>query len=109
MRIREIFWFVVLLLAAWAYIHFFTNWGAKKEIKIIASVRPPAVLGRVGGRGVFPVLFQLDQEYKLTSLEATEVDTNNVKAPTHVLWHLVATNGSAPVKLFVYGQNPQGM
>jgi len=110
MRKRVIFWFVLLLLAAGAYVYFFTNWRAKKGITIIASLRPPSAVGiRAGSRSLFPVLFQLDHDYKLTSLKAVEVFTNNANAPEHMLWHLVATNGSNPVKLFLYGQNIQGM
>jgi hypothetical protein len=109
MRKREIFWVVVLLLTAWAYVHFFTTLGVKREIMIIPSLRPLGGGGRAGNRPVFPVLFQLDDYYKLTSLRAVEVETNNVKAPEHEVWHLVSADGSEPVKVFLYGQNIQGM
>jgi len=70
-----------------------------------------------GGAGVggadngtnFPVLFELLNPYKLTSLKVVEVDTNHVNAPEHILWHLVSTNGSDPVKNFFYGVNLPGM
>jgi hypothetical protein len=110
MRKREIFWIVVMLLTAWGYVHFFSNWGMKKGITIMPSLRPPGTFGGRSGNGsVFPVVFKLDNEYRLTSLKAVEVDTNKVKGPEHVLWHLVATNGSDPVQLFLYGQNIKGM
>ena len=56
-----------------------------------------------------PVLFELLNPYKLSSLKVVEVNTNTVKAEEHILWHLVSTNGSDPVKNFFYGANLQGM
>jgi hypothetical protein len=56
-----------------------------------------------------PVLFEMLNPYKLTSLQVVEVNTNNPNAPDHVLWHLVSTNGSDPVKNFFYGANLPGM
>lgn len=56
-----------------------------------------------------PVLFEMLNPYQLTSLKVVEVNTNNAKAPEHILWHLVSTNGSDPVKNFFYGANLQGM
>ena len=57
----------------------------------------------------FLVLFEMLNPYKLTSLKVIQVETNKLNAPEHILWHLVSTNGSDPVKTFFYGRNIQGM
>jgi hypothetical protein len=126
MRKREIFWIVVLLLTVWAYFHFFSDYGEQPKMIVTATLMPtmnrgfrgmrrggPARGGQARG-GIdngtnFPVLFELLNPYSLTSLKVVEVVTNKVKAPEHILWHLVSTNGSEPVKVFYYGRNIQGM
>jgi hypothetical protein len=107
MRKRELIWIVVLLLVGWAYVHYFTNWGAKKEIVVIPSLRPP--MNRGGNASVFPVYFTLDDFYHLTSVKVTEVETNPSIPAGHTLWHLVASEGSDGMKLFTYGQQIPGM
>jgi hypothetical protein len=57
----------------------------------------------------FPVLFELLNPYQLTSVKVIEVVTNQGTGPEHILWHLVSTNGSNPVKVFFYGRNIEGM
>jgi hypothetical protein len=126
MRKRELFWIVVLILTGWAYVHFFSGWGEQPKMVVTASLRPSMNRGGSGMRrggpardgqargGVdmgtnFPVLFELLNPYKLTSLKVVEVETNQAKAPEHILWHLVSTNGSDPVKTFFYGRVIQGM
>ena len=107
MRKKELIWIVVLLLAGWAYVHYFANWGAKKVIVIAPSLRPP--LDRRGNVSVFPVYFTLDDYYHLTSVKVTELETNPSNPAGHTLWHLVASEGSDGMKLFVYGQQIPGM
>jgi hypothetical protein len=90
---------------------------------VTASLRPNMLHGARGaprggaGRGApdpgtnLPVLFELLNPYKLTSLTVVEVQTNQGKAPEHILWHLVSTKpgGSDPVKVFFYGSDLPGM
>jgi hypothetical protein len=109
MRKKEIFWVLALLLAGWAYVHFFAHRVEKKNIVILFSLRPIRNGGRPGNGAIFPVLFQLDGYYRLTSVEAVEVLTNNPTAPEHILWHLVSASGSDPIKVFTYGQDIHGM
>jgi hypothetical protein len=116
MKKREIAWIVVLLLLIGAYIHFFSNWGQKREIRVVASIRPSLPMGRRRGGAPavtnalpFRVIFELDGSYKLTGLELTEVDTHHTNAAEHVLWHLVSKSNSTPVKVFQYGQTIKGM
>jgi hypothetical protein len=107
MRKREIGWIVVLLLVIGAYIHYFSHWGEKKEIQIFASIRQ--LPRRTGNLSTMPVIFTLDQTYRLTSIKVTAVDSQHTNATEHILWHLVSQNVSEPVKYFTYGQNIQGL
>jgi hypothetical protein len=116
MQKREITWIVVLLLLAGAYIHFFSNWGQKREIRVLASVRPslPQFRRRGGAPAVtnafpFRVIFELDGSYKLTGLELTELDPQHTNGGDHALWHLVSKSNSLPVKVFQYGQLIKGL
>ena len=107
MQKREIGWIVVLLLVIAAYIHFFSHWGETREIQIFASIRQ--LPRRAGNASTFPVLFTLDNSYRLTSIKVTALDSNHTNAVAHVLWHLVSKNVSEPVKYFYYGQTIGGM
>ncbi len=112
MQKREIGWIVALLLVIGAYFYFFGHWGEKKEIQIFASIRQ--LPRRAGSAATFPIFFTLDNTYRLTSIKVTEANTstnstNATSTGTRILWHLVSTNVSEPVKWFQYGQNIQGM
>jgi hypothetical protein len=115
MQKREIAWIVVLLLVIGAYIHYFGNWGEKKEIQVLATVRPPLQFRRRGGAAAatnaaaYRILFTLDAPYKLTGLELTEVDRAHTNVEGRVLWHLVSQSNSPPVKMFQYGQTIKGL
>jgi hypothetical protein len=116
MQKREIAWVVVLLLLIGAYIVFFSNWGQKREIRVVASIRPSLPMGRRRGGAPavtnalpYRVIFELDGSYKLTGLELTEVDTQHTNAAEHVLWHMVSKSNSLPVKVFQYGQPIKGL
>ena len=78
MRKREIGWIVVLLLVIGAYIHYFSHWGEKKEIQIFASIRQ--LPRRTGNLSTMPVIFTLDQTYRLTSIKVTAVDSQHTNA-----------------------------
>jgi len=115
MQKRELAWIVVLLLMVGAYIHFFSNWGEKREIRVVATIRP-ALQGRRRGPPVavtnaspFRVVFELDAYYKLTSLDVIQVDRQHTNDMKQDLWHLVSKSNSAPVKVFQYGQVIKGL
>jgi len=113
MHKREIAWIVVLLLLIGAYIHYFSHWGEKREIQVLASARPmPSVRRRGGAPAGAPavrLVFTLDNYYKLTKVKVTAVDSQHANAAAHVLWHLVSKTGSTPVKMFQYAQAIEGM
>ena len=115
MKKREIAWIVALLLLIGAYIHYFSNWGEKREIQVVATIRPVMQGRRRGGVApntnapVYRVLFALDTYYRLTSVAVSEVDKKNPNAMGRDLWHLVSTNSSPPMRTFTYGQAIQNM
>jgi hypothetical protein len=109
MRNNKLLVVLALLLVGWIYWEFFMHRNQRTEIVIVSSLRPIGTGGRPGNGALFPVIFQLDDYYRLTSVEAIEVQTNNPTAPEHVLWHLASADGSDPVKIFIYGANISGM
>ena len=107
MEKREIAWIAALLLLVGGSFYFFSHRGAKKEIQINVSARPPLTR-----RGVGPGLllyFTLDTFYSLNSLKLIEVDAQRTNTEEHIPWQLMSKSGSAPVKLFQYGQALPGM
>lgn len=113
MKKREIAWIVALLLFLGAYIHYFSHWGEKQEIQVVASVRPITQPRRRGdataNAPAFRLLFALDKYYRLNSIEVTAMDSLNTNAAGQVFWHLVSKSGSLPLKMFQYAQNIEGM
>jgi hypothetical protein len=109
MRKNKLILVVGLLLLGLVGWHWWAHRSDRTEIKVLFSLRPIRTGGRPGSGALFPVLFQLDASYRLTSVKAIEVTTNNAAGPEHVLWHLVSTNGSNPIKVFLYGQDIPGM
>ena len=104
MQKREIFW--VIVLVALIGIYFYTHRPPKKEIQIVTTIRPTP--GRRNGARALTIYVTLDNYYKLNSIVVTPLD-EPTNALYHEMWHLVATNGSEPVKIFQYGENVQGM
>ncbi len=59
--------------------------------------------------GLFPVVFALDGNYKLTSIRVIEAEAApNHKAP-QIVWQVNSVSNSAPTKALVYGRIPRGM
>lgn len=59
--------------------------------------------------GVYPVVFALDGEYRLTSVRVIE---DQPSVPGHaplIVWQLNSTSNSAPTKALLYGKTPRGM
>jgi hypothetical protein len=121
----------VLGLLGLGYAYFFTEWVRTEPILIQAQVRD--VAGRRGmegpqrgGRdrgqrrgveqdasrafeGVYPVVFALDGEYRLTSVRVVENQPGKSGKAKKVLWHLVSASNSVPTKALMYGKIPRGM
>jgi hypothetical protein len=103
MQKREIFWvtFLAALIGFYIYLHLPT----KREIQIVTTIRPGP---RRTGTPSLSLYVTLDNYYKLNSIVVTPLD-EPTNAVHHEMWHLVATNGSEPVKIFQYGETVQGM
>jgi hypothetical protein len=131
MNNRKIYWILGIVLVACLF-YLLHGREADPRIKVIASLRPPMAgvprgarrgggarnganrggPGRSGGADGgtnFLVLFEMLNPSQLTSVKVTEVVTNESHPLEHILWHLVSTNGSNPIKTFFYGQNIDGM
>jgi hypothetical protein len=114
MQRSQIAWIVALLLVIGVYICCFSHWGEKREIQVVASVRPVRQPRRRGAAPptngpAFQVVFTLDAYYKLTGIEVAPLDRNHPDAAQPPLWKLVSRSNSVPVKLFTYGQLINGM
>jgi len=109
MQKREIAWIVVLVLIVGACFYYFSHRGEKKEIQINVSARPPVPAPRRGAAPVMLIYFTLDTYYRLNSLKVSEVDSQHTNTVEHATWRLVSKSGSAPVKIFQYGQALEGM
>ena len=103
MQKREIFWvtFLAALIGFYIYLHL----PPKREIQIVTTIRPGP---RRTGTPSLLLYVTLDNYYKLNSIVVTPLD-EPTNAVHHEMWHLVATNGSEPVKIFQYGETVQGM
>jgi len=104
MQKRDKIWIGVLVAIIGVYIYM--HRPQPQPIQISTSIR--AMPRRRGSATTFPVYITLDKYYKLNSIIVRPLDepTNSVH---HEMWHMVATNGSEPVKMFTYGENVQGM
>jgi hypothetical protein len=114
MQKREIVWIAALLLVIGVYICCFSHWGEKRQIQVVASVRPIRQARRRNSPAptnspAFQVVFTLDSYYSLTGVELTEVDRTHPDAVKPALWKLVPKSNSPPVKLFTYGQVIKGL
>ncbi len=59
--------------------------------------------------GVYPVVFALDGEYRLTSVRVIE---DQPSVPGHaplIVWQVNTTSNSTPTKALLYGKTPRGM
>ena len=105
MQRKEIVWIAALVILGVVYVHFFTNWFAKKELVITPSRRPP--MG--GDATVESIVFSLNGQYKIKSVEVLEAKDGKLDPHGHVVWHLVSDSASAPTQAFAYGRRIHGM
>jgi hypothetical protein len=104
MRKKELIWIGILLVLGGVYLHYFTG-SAKKTITVRASIRPTPNPNAT----VFPVFFNLDGSYALTSVKVYPYDSNQPNAHVTPVWHLISKSNSAPTKVFSYGRQIKGM
>ena len=87
-----------LLLAA-LYVAFFTDLFGSKNIQISWRISP--------SNG--SLVFYLDKEYALTSLEVVPTEEAKTNKYPHELWHVVAQAAPVTLATFNYGQAIPGM
>ena len=104
MQKRDIFWVTVLVALIGFY--FYLHRAPKREIQIATTIRP--VVGQRNGPPKLALYITLDNYYRLNSVLVTPLD-EPTNAGHREMWHLVATNGSEPVKILQYGEYVAGM
>ena len=72
-----------------------------------ASSGTPMATGKF--EGVYPVVFALDGEYKLTAIRVIEDAPSKPGAAPLIVWQVDTTSNSVPTKALIYGRTPRGM
>jgi hypothetical protein len=105
MQKKEFMWIALLIVLAFLYVHFFTNWFTKGQLVIRASRRP----AMNADAAVESIVFTLNGQYQLKSLQVFELEDGKFNPRGHQLWHLISDSNSAPTQLIVYGHSVHGM
>ncbi len=103
-------WFLVAFAFALAVVYLccFTDWFRHKEIRISSTSR--ASLSRFHSEGMSTAIaFRLDREYELTEVKVVPLLAWQSNPTVVPVWHLVGDRESAPIELFLYGDNIDGM
>ena len=98
----------VALVLAVIYVGCFTDWFKHKDIGISSTHRPIFSRLSTAGNGA-SVAFGLDRAYRLTEVKVVPLAAWQTNPAVVPLWHLVGNRKSAPVKIFLYGQNLRGL
>lgn len=96
---------VAVVLGA-LYVFRFTDLGRTRQIQINVSSRPFAP--NAGPEDPLPIIFGLDQDWRLTGIRVTPL-TEISNARPRLVWSLTAKSGSEPTRGFVYGDVVTGM
>ncbi|MBL9174277.1 MAG: hypothetical protein JNL10_12135 [Verrucomicrobiales bacterium] len=97
---------ISVALALGALLVFRLDFWRMRQIQINASVRPHAP--NAAPDDPLPIIFGLDQDWKLTGLRVMPVSELSNARPKMV-WNLVSKSGSTPTRAFMYGDAIQGM
>ena len=89
------------------YLYYNTDLISHSRIQIIKSNRP-SFRNRFAP-DVYPVLFTLDGEYRLTAVKVVPAAALATNKHPVALWRLVTKSNSPPLKGFYYGQRIPGM
>src|SRR2546422_7349982 len=98
---------VVAILLAGFYVYCFTDWINAPRIRIIARSRP--IRPKSASAQVYPVSFQLDGAYQLTSIKVVLLSAFETNKFTPPLWQLVAQTNVPSTQGFLYGARIPGM
>ena len=87
-----------------------TNTQARAEAAKVRKLEAAAAVAESGKfDGIYPVVFALDGEYRLTSVRVIE-DTPSVSGSgALIVWQLTTSSNSVPTKALQYGKTPRGM
>jgi hypothetical protein len=111
-------WFLigVVVVLGSLYMAFFTDWFRSRPIRIEHAVRPLRDAWRGDGTRVDAtanpansVSFSLHEDYRLVSVKVVCLSEFLTNRFAHPLWHLVAEDGSPPVRSIAYGRTLPGM
>lgn len=72
-----------------------------------AKAGTPMATGKF--EGVYPVVFALDGEYRLTSIRVIEETPSTPGGAPLIVWQVDTTSNSVPTKALIYGRTPRGM
>jgi hypothetical protein len=79
----------------------------RERISSEAASGTPMATGKFDG--VYPVVFALDGEYKLTSIRVIEDTPSQPGGASLIVWQVDTTSNSVPTKALIYGRTPRGM
>jgi hypothetical protein len=105
MQKREVIWIAVLVALIGLYVLLFHNRFAREQMTIHPSLRP----ARGGDAAVSMVLFGLNDDFRLTSVNVVAWEGDQFNSQGHSVWHLISDSNSVPTRAFRYGQRIQGM
>lgn len=81
--------------------------GNSSRVRDAKAARAEAKAGTF--EGLYPVVFALDGEYRITSLRVVEDQPTAPGRAPLIVWQLDSTSNSVPTKALVYGRTPRGM
>jgi len=105
MQKREIMWVVALVALIGIYFMLFHHRFDRVQMTIRPSLRP----SRKADADVYQVLFALNEDFRLTSVEVIPMEGEKFNPQAQAVWHLISDSNSVPIRAFRYGQNIQGM
>jgi hypothetical protein len=73
------------------------------------TIRPSLRPARGADAAVFQVLFGLNDDFRLTSVQVIALEGDKFNPLGHPAWHLISDSNSVPTRAFRYGQNIKGM
>jgi hypothetical protein len=97
----------VAIALAGVYVVCFTGLFRQKIIQIVKTSRP--VRASRTGATANQVFFGLDNDYSLTEVKVVPLAALQSNKLAQPVWHLVSAEGSDDVKVFIYGENLNGM
>jgi hypothetical protein len=105
MQKTNIKWIVVFVALIAVSIWINRGCFATKQMIINPSFRP----SRRADATVWPVVFTLNDDFRLTSVKVIAFEGDKFNAKADAVWQLVTDSNSVPTRFFRYGQTVQGM